>query len=222
METVRRLLETAIDVDHVNDLGWTALLEAVHPRRRRRAHTEIVRLLVDAGADAIAADRERRHPARACPRAGCDEEIAGILDRASSVRLSRSGERHCRAHERARLRQIARRTRAGRLAVVAETEPARRALVRLLVGRALPWISSGSSTPSANGTPRARPSLDRHRLPAARAYASSGGSHSTVTVFARFRGWSTLRPRRRAMRYARSWSGITASTAERNAGAFGT
>ena len=26
---VRRVLRTGIDVDHVNDLGWTALLEAV-------------------------------------------------------------------------------------------------------------------------------------------------------------------------------------------------
>jgi hypothetical protein len=29
VETVRLLLGTAIDVDHVNNLGWTALLEAV-------------------------------------------------------------------------------------------------------------------------------------------------------------------------------------------------
>ena len=46
--------------------------------------------------------------------------------------------------------------------------------------------------------------------------------YSTVTVFARFRGWSTLRPRRRAIRYARSCSGITARAADRKAGAFGT
>ena len=55
--------------------------------------------------------------------------------------------------------------------------------------------------------------------------AASGArpqAYSTVTVFARFRGWSTFRPRRRAMRYARSWSGITARIAERNAGALGT
>ena len=51
---------------------------------------------------------------------------------------------------------------------------------------------------------------------------SDAGSYSTVTVFARLRGWSTFSPRRRAIRYARSWSGTTASTAERNAGAFGT
>ena len=47
-------------------------------------------------------------------------------------------------------------------------------------------------------------------------------SYSTVTVFARFRGWSTFKPRRRAIRYASSWSGTTASAAWRNAGERGT
>ena len=37
-------------------------------------------------------------------------------------------------------------------------------------------------------------------------------AHSTVTVLARFRGWSTFSPRRRAMWYASSCSGITASS----------
>src|SRR5690349_4744058 len=35
-------------------------------------------------------------------------------------------------------------------------------------------------------------------------------AYSTVTVLARLRGWSTFSPRSRAIRYARSWSGITA------------
>ena len=29
VETVRRLIEAGVDVDHVNKLGWTALLEAI-------------------------------------------------------------------------------------------------------------------------------------------------------------------------------------------------
>jgi hypothetical protein len=53
-------------------------------------------------------------------------------------------------------------------------------------------------------------------------HARFAGAYSTVTVFARLRGWSTFRPRRRAIRYASSWSGTTASTAWRNAGVFGT
>jgi ankyrin repeat protein len=46
---VRRLLETEIDVDHVNRLGWTALLEAVILGGGDAAHTEIVRVLVEDG-----------------------------------------------------------------------------------------------------------------------------------------------------------------------------
>jgi ankyrin repeat protein len=48
---VKRLLETDIDVDHVNRLGWTAVLEAVVLGEGGRAHARTVRLLVDAGAD---------------------------------------------------------------------------------------------------------------------------------------------------------------------------
>jgi hypothetical protein len=58
---VRRLLETDIDVDHVNRLGWTALLEAVILGSGDAAHTEVVRLLVEeGGADVGVADRNGR------------------------------------------------------------------------------------------------------------------------------------------------------------------
>lgn len=56
-ETVRMLLGTAIDIDHVNDLGWTALLEAVILGNGGPVYLEIVGLLVDAGARDIP-DRE--------------------------------------------------------------------------------------------------------------------------------------------------------------------
>ena len=55
---VRALLETEIDVNHVNNLGWTALLEAVILGDGGEAHTEIVRMLLEAGADTSIADRE--------------------------------------------------------------------------------------------------------------------------------------------------------------------
>ena len=58
MDLVRALLETDIDVNHVNNLGWTALLEAVILGDGGEAHTEIVRMLVAAGADTSIADRE--------------------------------------------------------------------------------------------------------------------------------------------------------------------
>ncbi|MES9509624.1 ankyrin repeat domain-containing protein [Streptomyces sp. NPDC000609] len=48
---VRELLRvTDIDVDHVNRLGWTALLEAVILGDGGRAHQEVIELLLAAGA----------------------------------------------------------------------------------------------------------------------------------------------------------------------------
>ena len=58
VEAVKLLLATAIDKDHVNNLGWTALLEAVILGDGGAAHTEIVRLLVEAGAKVNVADRD--------------------------------------------------------------------------------------------------------------------------------------------------------------------
>jgi ankyrin repeat protein len=54
---VKRLLETGIEVDHVNRLGWTALLEAVVLGEGGRAHVRTVRQLVAAGADVGVADK---------------------------------------------------------------------------------------------------------------------------------------------------------------------
>ncbi len=48
---VRRLLETRIRVDHVNNLGWTALHEAVILGDGSRRYVRVVQLLVNAGAD---------------------------------------------------------------------------------------------------------------------------------------------------------------------------
>ena len=56
---VQALLErTDVDVDHVNDLGWTALLEAVVLGSGGPEHQEIVRLLLAAGADRSIGDDE--------------------------------------------------------------------------------------------------------------------------------------------------------------------
>ncbi|GGZ46648.1 ankyrin repeat domain-containing protein [Streptomyces subrutilus] len=54
---VRAVLdETAIDVDHVNRLGWTALLEAVILGDGGPRHEEVVALLLAAGADPLLPD----------------------------------------------------------------------------------------------------------------------------------------------------------------------
>ncbi len=63
VETVRTLLkETAVPVDHVNRLGWTALLEAILLGDGGAAHTEIVRLLLEAGANPNGADGQGVRP----------------------------------------------------------------------------------------------------------------------------------------------------------------
>ena len=48
---VEELLKTETDVDHVNNLAWTALLEAIILGEGDARHTEVVRLLVEGGAD---------------------------------------------------------------------------------------------------------------------------------------------------------------------------
>jgi ankyrin repeat protein len=55
---VRRVVRTGIDVNHVNDLGWTALLEAVILGDGGERHQQIVGILLDAGADRSIADRD--------------------------------------------------------------------------------------------------------------------------------------------------------------------
>ena len=58
VDTVRLLLDRSqIDVNHVNNLGWTALLEAVILSDGGPRHIEIVKLLLAAGADPNIADK---------------------------------------------------------------------------------------------------------------------------------------------------------------------
>ena len=63
VETVRYLLEESdVDVDHVNELGWTALLEAILLSDGGPRHQEIVALLIEAGADVDLADKDGVKP----------------------------------------------------------------------------------------------------------------------------------------------------------------
>lgn len=58
LETVSILLGTAINIDHVNNLTWTALMEAVILGDGGPVYQGIVGLLLDAGADPKIADRD--------------------------------------------------------------------------------------------------------------------------------------------------------------------
>ena len=83
VENVKILLGTRIAIDHVNKLGWTALLEAVILGDGGAAHTDIVRLLVDAGAKVDLADREGVTPLAHARRRNFSR-IATILERAGA------------------------------------------------------------------------------------------------------------------------------------------
>jgi ankyrin repeat protein len=82
---VARLLETDIDVDHVNRLGWTALLEAIILGGGDAAHIEVVRQLVEAGADVNLADSQGVTPLAHAEQSGY-EEITQILRAAGARR----------------------------------------------------------------------------------------------------------------------------------------
>ncbi|WP_239618044.1 ankyrin repeat domain-containing protein [Cohnella mopanensis] len=59
IDNVRTLLTTTdVDVNHINNLGWTALLEAVILSNGGTKHQQIVRLLIDHGADVNIADND--------------------------------------------------------------------------------------------------------------------------------------------------------------------
>ena len=84
VDMVRALLETEIDVDHVNRLGWTALLEAVMLGDGGPAHQEIVRMLLDAGADPSIADNDGVTPL-AHARERNYREMVALLERAGGT-----------------------------------------------------------------------------------------------------------------------------------------
>lgn len=61
---VRRLIAAGAPLDHVNNLHWTALIEAVVLGDGGPRHQATLRALLDAGADTRLADREGRTPLR--------------------------------------------------------------------------------------------------------------------------------------------------------------
>lgn len=77
---VDQLIAAGIDLDHVNRLGWTALLEAVILGDGGPAHQAVVRSLVAAGADRSIGDRDGRTVLQHARDRGQDE-VAEVLAR---------------------------------------------------------------------------------------------------------------------------------------------
>ncbi len=81
MEIVRALIAAKAPLDHVNNLGWTALLEAVVLGNGGANHTAVVDALVKAGADVTVPDRHGTTALGHARRRGYSQ-IARILEAA--------------------------------------------------------------------------------------------------------------------------------------------
>ena len=82
-EVVKLLIGAGAPLDHVNNLGWTALIEAIVLGNGGPRHIETLRALVRAGANVNLADRNRESPLRLARSRGFREMIA-ILEAAGA------------------------------------------------------------------------------------------------------------------------------------------
>ena len=62
VEVVRELIRAGAPLDHVNNLGWTALIESIGLGDGGARHTATLKALVDAGASVTIADRSGMTP----------------------------------------------------------------------------------------------------------------------------------------------------------------
>lgn len=80
-EVVRILIAAKAPLDHVNNLGWTALIESIVLGNGGKNHTGTLEALVKAGANVNLADREGNTPLRLARLRGY-AEMAKILEAA--------------------------------------------------------------------------------------------------------------------------------------------
>jgi len=83
VEVVRILVDAGAPLDHVNNLGWTALIESIVLGDGDARHTETLKILVDAGANVDLPDRNGHSP-RALAQARGFAEMVKILEAASA------------------------------------------------------------------------------------------------------------------------------------------
>ena len=69
-EVVRRLIDAGAPLDHINNLGWTALIEAVILGDGGPDHLATAKALLEAGADAGIPDRDGVTPLQHAERQG--------------------------------------------------------------------------------------------------------------------------------------------------------
>jgi ankyrin repeat protein len=83
VEAVKMLIAAKAPLNHINNLGWTALMEAVVLGNGGANHTATARALVEAGADVNIADKQGATPLQHARRRGY-VEIARILENAGA------------------------------------------------------------------------------------------------------------------------------------------
>jgi uncharacterized protein len=82
-EVVRVLIAAKAPLDHVNNLGWTALIESIVLRDGGRRHVATLKALVEAGANVTIADRGGATPLMLAKRRGFTEMVV-ILEKAGA------------------------------------------------------------------------------------------------------------------------------------------
>ena len=83
VEVVRTLIAARAPLDHVNNLGWTALIESIVLGDGGKRHTAVLKDLVDAGAKINLADRSGNTPLSLAKKRGF-AEMTKILDAAGA------------------------------------------------------------------------------------------------------------------------------------------
>ncbi len=81
VDYVRRVAQTDIDLNHINDPGWTALLEAVILGDGSERYQQIVQILLDAGADPDIADLDGVTPLQHARAKGHDALVSILTAR---------------------------------------------------------------------------------------------------------------------------------------------
>lgn len=81
VEAVKLLLTSGIDLDHVNDLGWTCLLEIVILGDGGPRHQQVARLVLDAGANPSLADKDGVTPLAHARQRG-QQAVARLIEQA--------------------------------------------------------------------------------------------------------------------------------------------
>jgi hypothetical protein len=82
-EVVRTLIRAGAPLDHVNNLGWTALIESIVLGDGGTRHTDTLKALVEAGANVNLADRNKQTPLTLARRRGFGEMVR-ILERSGA------------------------------------------------------------------------------------------------------------------------------------------